>query len=44
VKAGVLTPWMVTAVLYVLLGWRLVAWGWKKWKKRGVLARPAATI
>jgi sulfoxide reductase heme-binding subunit YedZ len=44
VKAGVVTPWKVTAVLYVLLGWRLVAWGWKKWKKRGVLARPAATI
>jgi sulfoxide reductase heme-binding subunit YedZ len=41
VKAGVLTPWKVTVVLDVLLGWRLVAWGWKKWKNRAVSIRPA---
>jgi sulfoxide reductase heme-binding subunit YedZ len=34
VKAGVLTPWKVTAVLYVLLGARLVYWIIKRVKSR----------
>jgi sulfoxide reductase heme-binding subunit YedZ len=34
VKAGVLAPWKVTAVLYVLLLARLAYWAMKRWQKR----------